>query len=53
MDPKIWKAAQRNHFPYNVSLELIVGVPLFFPIIYLVLNLALFEKNYEYLKTIL
>jgi len=53
MDLKIWRNAQRHHFPYNISLEFIVGVPFFLPLIYMVVDLAVFSKNFLFLKTII
>ena len=52
MDSKIWRACQRNHFPYNCPLELIAGLPLVVPILVLIMNLSIL-KDWDYLKTIL
>jgi len=43
MDMKIWRKAQRHHFPYNVSLEMIVGLPFCMPIIFLVIDLGMVD----------
>jgi len=53
MDPKTWRLAQRDHFPYNVKLEYIVGIPLVFPLIFLVCDLAIVDKDMKALKTII
>ena len=52
MDAVIWRQCQRHHFPYNTSLGLIVGIPLVLPLIFLVINFGVLEKNFVYLKTI-
>ena len=43
MDQKIWKAAQRTGFPYNLTLEWIIGVPLICPLVFLLYTLALYN----------
>ena len=53
MDPEVWRKSQRNHFPYNVPLDLIVGAPLVLPILVLLLDLAFIDKDYTYLKTVM
>ena len=53
MDSKIWKAAQRNHFPYNVKLEWIVGVPLVLPLGFLLIHMTVVHPDVAFLKTIL
>mmetsp|Transcript_1992 Transcript_1992/g.3508 ORF Transcript_1992/g.3508 Transcript_1992/m.3508 type:complete len:228 (+) Transcript_1992:218-901(+) len=53
MDPKLWRAAQRPGVLLSLSLEAIVGVPLVFPILYLLVNQLSSAKNTYYLQTIL
>lgn len=53
MDPEVWRKSQRNHFPYNVPLDLIVGVPLVLPIAALIVDLAFIDKDYSYLMTVI
>ena len=43
-----WAECQRNYFPYNTRLELIVGAPLIFPLAYLIFSM----DNLESLKTV-
>ncbi len=53
MDPKIWRNSQRKEFLYNIKLEWIVGIPIIFPLIFLIFDLAIRDKNYSYLMTII
>ena len=43
MDSNIWRKAQRNYFPYNVSIDLISGVPLVAPLAFLVFDMAVLQ----------
>ena len=53
MDPKVWRDAQRRGFPYNIPLEVICGVPLVLPLVYLIV-MGLFQyKETIYLSTVL
>ena len=53
MDTKVWKAAQRTDFPYNISLEWIVGLPFVFPLIAFLYQLCLINirGDNQFLKT--
>jgi hypothetical protein len=53
MDPVKWREAQRRGFPYNVPLELILGVPLVVPLFFILSSLFLNMKSTFYLKTII
>ena len=52
MDPERWKATQRDRCPYNMPLAWIVGVPLVTPLVFLVLDLAIVDKDYTCLRII-
>ena len=38
MDHKIWRAAQRNTWVYDIPLKVIIGGPMVLPLIFLLIN---------------
>jgi hypothetical protein len=53
MDPTLWKQAQRQGFPYNVQLEVIVAAILVTPLAFIIFFLAYEADSPYYLKTVL
>ena len=53
MDPVKWQATSRGHFPFNVPLNYIIGVPLVVPIVFLLLDFIIVDKDYSSLATII
>lgn len=41
MDHKIWRAAQRNNWIYDIPLKFIIGGPMVLPLIFLLINRGL------------
>lgn len=50
MDPILWRKAQRHSFPYNVPLWFITCIPLIGPITYLIVDMAVIDRNFDILK---
>jgi len=49
MNPNLWRNSERNYFPYNVPLEIIVGTPLVLPLVFLIYVLGIRDTNYSLL----
>ena len=52
MDPAKWQSTSRGHFPFNTSLNLIIGIPLVVPLLFLLLDFVVVDKDYGSLWTI-
>ena len=53
MNPKIWQSSQKNYFPYNISLNAIVRIPLVLPIAFLLYEITFIHGNQPLFKTVL
>lgn len=53
MDPVIWRDSMRNEFPYNLSFNLLFGIPFIIPMAAIIINLSMVSLNFSYLNTLI